>query len=45
VVVGSALVEAIRNSLGEKGESTGNSAPAVLDLVKQLSEPLRAGKR
>jgi tryptophan synthase alpha chain len=44
VVVGSALVEAIRNSLGRKGESTGNSAPAVLHLVKQLSEPLRAGK-
>jgi tryptophan synthase alpha chain len=44
VVVGSALVEAIRNSLGQKGESTGNSAPAVLHLVKQLSEPLRAGK-
>jgi tryptophan synthase alpha chain len=44
VVVGSALVETIRNSLGQKGESTGNSAPAVLHLVKRLSEPLRAGK-
>jgi tryptophan synthase alpha chain len=44
VVVGSALVEAIRNSLGQKGESTGNTAPAVLDVVKRLSGPLRTGK-
>jgi tryptophan synthase alpha chain len=44
VVVGSALVEKIRNSLGQKGESTGNTVPAVLDVVKRLSAPLRAGK-
>jgi tryptophan synthase alpha chain len=44
VVVGSALVEAICNSLGQKGESTGNAVPAVLDLVKRLSGPLRTGK-
>jgi tryptophan synthase alpha chain len=44
VVVGSALVEAIRNSLGQKGESTGNTVPAVLDLVQRLSAPLRPGK-
>jgi tryptophan synthase alpha chain len=43
VVVGSALVEAIRNSLGQKGESTGNTVPAVLDLVKGLSGALRSG--
>jgi tryptophan synthase alpha chain len=43
VVVGTALVEAIRNSLGQKGESTGNTAPAVLDLVKGLSGALRTG--
>jgi tryptophan synthase alpha chain len=43
VVVGSALVEAIRNSLGQKGESTGNTAKAVLDLVKHLSGALRPG--
>jgi tryptophan synthase alpha chain len=42
VAVGSALVDAIRNSLGQKGESTGNATPAVLDLVKQLSGALRA---
>jgi tryptophan synthase alpha chain len=40
VVVGSALVEAIRNSLGPKGESTGKTAPAVLDLVKSLAQAL-----
>lgn len=44
VVVGSALVEAIRNSLGQNGESTGNTVPAVLNLVKRLSAPLHAGK-
>ena len=44
VVVGSALVEAIRNNLGQKAESTGNAVPAVLDLVKRLSGPLRTGK-
>jgi tryptophan synthase alpha chain len=43
VVVGSALVEAIRNSLGQKGESTGNTVAAVLDLVKRLSGALRSG--
>jgi len=43
VVVGSALVETIRNSLGQKGESTGNTTPAVLDLVKHLSGALRTG--
>jgi tryptophan synthase alpha chain len=43
VVVGSALVEAIRNSLGQKGESTGNTAPAVLSLVQGLSGALQSG--
>jgi tryptophan synthase alpha chain len=43
VVVGSALVEAIRNSLGQEGESTGNTVPAVLDLVQGLSGALRSG--
>jgi tryptophan synthase alpha chain len=41
VAVGSALVETIRNSLGPKGESTGKTAPAVLDLVKSLAQALR----
>ncbi|MFZ1105378.1 MAG: tryptophan synthase subunit alpha [Hyphomicrobiaceae bacterium] len=43
VVVGSALVEAIRNSLGQKGESTGNTVPAVLSLVQGLSGALQSG--
>jgi tryptophan synthase alpha chain len=43
VVVGSALVETIRNNLGRKGESTGNTVPAVLDLVQRLSGALRSG--
>jgi tryptophan synthase alpha chain len=43
VVVGSALVETIRNSLGEKGESTGNTIPAVLSLVQGLSGALQSG--
>jgi tryptophan synthase alpha chain len=41
VVVGSALVTAIKNSLGAKGQASGKTAPAVLDLVKSLSGPLR----
>jgi tryptophan synthase alpha chain len=43
VVVGSALVETIRNSLGQKGESTGNTVPAVLSLVQGLSRALQSG--
>lgn len=42
VVVGSALVTAIEQSLGLKGEATGQTVPAVLDLVKGLSAALRA---
>lgn len=42
VVVGSALVEAIRNTLGPKGESTGKTVPAVLDLCKSLARALRS---
>ena len=41
VAVGSALVEAIRNSLGPKGKSTGKTASAVLDLAKGLAQALR----
>jgi tryptophan synthase alpha chain len=41
VVVGSALVDAIRNTLNDKGKSTGKTAPAVLELVKSLSQGLR----
>jgi len=41
VVVGSALVRAIEDSLTEDGSATAQTAPAVLDLVKRLSAPLR----
>jgi tryptophan synthase alpha chain len=43
VVVGSALVEAIRSSLGQKGEPTGNTVPSVLSLVQGLSGALQSG--
>lgn len=43
VVVGSALVEAIRKTLGRNGEATGNTVPAVLNLVQGLSGALRSG--
>src|SRR6185503_4765155 len=36
VVVGSALVDAVKESLGPNGESTGKTASNVLDLVKSL---------
>jgi tryptophan synthase alpha chain len=41
VVVGSALVNAVRDSLGPKGETTGKTVVNVLDLVKSLSQALR----
>ena len=41
VVVGSALVNAIRDSLGPNGETTGKTTSNVLDLVKSLSGALR----
>ncbi len=41
VVIGSALVTAIKDSLDTQGRSCGKTAPAVLDLVKSLSQALR----
>jgi len=41
VAVGSALVNAIRDSLGPNGETTGKTTSNVLDLVKSLSGALR----
>ena len=40
VVVGSALVKAVKDSLGPKGEATGKTVSDVLDLVKRLSQAL-----
>ena len=42
VVVGSALVNCIRSSLTTDGKATGKTASSVLDLVKSLSQALRA---
>ena len=41
VVVGSALVTTIEKSLDGAGKATAGTAPALLDLVKSLSAPLR----
>jgi tryptophan synthase alpha chain len=41
VVVGSALVNAIRETLGPGGKATGKTVPNVLHLVKSLSQALR----
>jgi tryptophan synthase alpha chain len=43
VVVGSALVEALRKTLDARGHATGETAPAVLKLVEGLAGALRAG--
>ena len=44
VVVGSALVEAVRGSLDEKGAATEATAPAVLDLVASIAEGARSAR-
>jgi tryptophan synthase alpha chain len=41
VVVGSALVNAIKDTLDEKGAATAATAPRVLELVKSLAGALR----
>jgi tryptophan synthase alpha chain len=41
VVVGSALVSAIKDSLGPNGDATAKTVPAVVDLVKSLSQALK----
>ncbi len=43
VVVGSALVNAVKDSLGPNGESTGKTVANVLDVVDGLSRALRRG--
>jgi len=42
VVVGSALVNAIAQNLGTRGQSTGKTVSMVLDLVKSLAGALRS---
>lgn len=45
VVVGSALVSAIANSLDDGGRATGKTAQAILGLVSVLAAPLRENAR
>jgi tryptophan synthase alpha chain len=45
VVVGSALVEAVRNSLDTEGKATAKTVPAVVDLVRALAAGVRAAGR
>ena len=44
-VVGSALVEAVRKSLGTDAEATAATVPSVVDLVRALTEGLRGACR
>jgi len=44
VVVGSALVEALRNTLDKDGKATTGSVKAVADLVSQLAQGVRGAK-
>ncbi len=41
VIVGSALVTEIAQSLNAEGRATGNTVPSVLNLVERLSAPLK----
>jgi tryptophan synthase alpha chain len=45
VVVGSALVEALRASLGKDGKATAQTVRAVTDLVSSLAEGVRSARR
>jgi tryptophan synthase alpha chain len=45
VVVGSALVEAVRTSLDAEGRATAATVPAVLDLAKELAAGVRSAAR
>src|SRR5436190_3806432 len=45
VVVGSALVEAVRQSLDEPGKATAATVKAVTDLVAELAAGVRAAKK
>ena len=45
VVVGTALVEAVRQSLDAQGKATARTVAAVTDLVAQLAAGVRSAKR
>jgi tryptophan synthase alpha chain len=44
VVVGSALVEAVRQTLGPDGKSTPGTVGAVTDLTRALAKGVRAAR-
>jgi tryptophan synthase alpha chain len=45
VVVGSALVDAVRKSLAPDGKATAATAPAVADLVRALAQGVRGARQ
>ena len=45
VVVGSALVDAVRNSLDEPGKSTPATVKAVTDIVAELAKGVRGARK
>jgi tryptophan synthase alpha chain len=45
VVVGSALIEAVRASLDQTGKATGRTVKAVTDLVAELADGVRGARR
>src|SRR6185503_17336709 len=45
VVVGSALVDAVKNSLDKNGKATGKTVKAVAKLVSELAGGVRGAKR
>jgi tryptophan synthase alpha chain len=45
VVVGSALVDAVKNSLDANGKATPRTVPAVAELVSQLAAGVRGAKK
>jgi len=45
VVVGSALVDAVRGSLDAKAKATAATVPAVADLVRSLADGVRSARR
>jgi tryptophan synthase alpha chain len=45
VVVGSALIEAVRASLDQNGKATGRTVKAVTDLVGELADGVRGARR
>jgi tryptophan synthase alpha chain len=45
VIVGSALIEAVRASLDQNGKATGRTVKAVTDLVGELADGVRGARR